>query len=71
MNDRLHSQLVAALLDAAVECWDVLLLSERVGLRKHHLDLTYVDLLKPPERDEINVETPISGFTTKSSIDVV
>lgn len=49
-NDGLHSELVAALLNAAVEGWDVLLLSECVGFRKHGLNLTHVALLKAPER---------------------
>lgn len=48
-NDRLHSQLVAALLNAAVEGWNVLFLSECVGLRKHSLNLTHVALLKASE----------------------
>lgn len=48
-NEWLHSQLVAALLNAAVEGWDVLLLSECVGFRKHCLNLTHVALLKAPE----------------------
>ncbi len=47
---RLHGELVAAFLYAAVEGWDVLLLSECVGLRKHHLYLSHVALLKPPAR---------------------
>lgn len=47
-DDGLHSELVAALLDAAGEGGDVLLLSEGVGLRKHHLYLANVALLKAP-----------------------
>lgn len=48
--DGLHGELAAALLCAAVEGRDVLLLSKRVGLRKHGLYLTNVALLKAPVR---------------------
>lgn len=49
-NDGLHGELVAALLNAAVEGWDVFLLSKCVGLRKDGLYLPHVALLKPPAR---------------------
>lgn len=51
VDDGLHCELVAALLDAAVERGDVLLLSERVGVGKHGLDLSHVALLKAPAVD--------------------
>lgn len=44
----LHSQLETAFFYAAVEQWDVLLLSEGVGLRKDCFDLSHVALLKAP-----------------------
>lgn len=48
VDDGLHCELVAALLDAAVKRGDVLLLPECVGVRKHRLDLSHVALLKAP-----------------------
>lgn len=51
VDDGLHCELVAALPDAAVERGDVLLLSERVGVGKHGLDLSHVALLKAPAVD--------------------
>lgn len=48
-DDGLHRELVAALLKLVGEGWNALLLSERVGLRKHRLYLTQVAFLKAPE----------------------
>lgn len=50
VDDGLHCELVAALLDAAAKRGDVLLLSEFVGVRKHGLDLSHVTLLEAPAR---------------------
>lgn len=47
-NDGLHSELVAPLLNAAVECWDVLLLSKYVGFWKYSLYLSHMAHLKLP-----------------------
>lgn len=47
-NDRLYGELVDALLTAAVESWNVLLLPKCVGLRKHSLYMSEVALLKSP-----------------------
>lgn len=49
-NRGLHSELVAALVNAAVKCWDVLFLSKCVSLRKDGLYLTHVALFKPPKK---------------------
>lgn len=54
-DDGVHGQLVASLLNAAVESLDVFLLPERVGLRKHRLYLTHVALFKAPQRGKKSV----------------
>lgn len=54
-DDGVHGQLVASLLNAAVESLDVFLLPERVRLRKHRLYLTHMALFKPPQRGKKSV----------------
>lgn len=54
-DDGVHGQLVASLLNAAVESLDVFLLPERVRLRKHGLYLTHLALFKPPQRGKKSV----------------
>lgn len=61
-DDGLCCELVTALLNAAIICWDVLLLPKSVGLRKHRLYLGYVALLKAPVGEEISF---ISTFHSK------
>lgn len=47
-NDRLQCKLIASLLDIVVERWNVSLLPERIGPRKHRFNLAQVTLLKMP-----------------------
>lgn len=54
-DDGVHGQLVASLLNAAVESFDEFLLPEHVGLRKHRLYLTHVALFKAPQRGKKSV----------------
>ena len=68
VNVGFHSELVAASLNAAVECWDVLLLSERIGLSKHRLYLTNVALLKLPETGTNRTDT--DKFLTEKTSDL-